>query len=289
MSMSTLGGSELWSGSETRNSGSGHSSSNSIPIIDLRYFSLTGSNNNDIICDNYTLTTSPITPHIHTPEEECALGPACWLWDYLRRSGACGYLLPLSGGADSASVATIVYVMCTLAVSAAKSGDIQVITDIYKLLQQDLPSIIHSPSYGYMGVSAPLPTPEELCGHILNTVYMSTQNSSQATTNRARLLSQAIGSYHHSFQFDTLVYAILDIFTTITGGRTVRYHSEGGTVTEDIALQNIQARLRMILAYTCAQLFPWVRGRKSFLLVLGSANVDESLRGYMVRYIVYSI
>ena len=45
---------------------------------------------------------------IHTPEEEIAKGPALWLWDYLRRSGARGFFLPLSGGADSASVAAIV-------------------------------------------------------------------------------------------------------------------------------------------------------------------------------------
>ena len=37
------------------------------------------------------------TMHYHTPEEEIAFGPACWLWDYLRRSGASGYFLPLSG------------------------------------------------------------------------------------------------------------------------------------------------------------------------------------------------
>ena len=29
----------------------------------------------------------PREPRFHTPEEEIALGPACWLWDYLRRSG----------------------------------------------------------------------------------------------------------------------------------------------------------------------------------------------------------
>jgi NAD+ synthase (glutamine-hydrolysing) len=32
-----------------------------------------------------------------------------WLWDHLRRSGARGFFLPLSGGADSAATATIVY------------------------------------------------------------------------------------------------------------------------------------------------------------------------------------
>tara|TARA_B100000795_G_scaffold179210_1_gene135643 strand:- start:586 stop:1188 length:603 start_codon:yes stop_codon:yes gene_type:complete len=56
--------------------------------------------------------TAPIQARIHTPEEEIGLGPSCWLWDYLRRSGAGGYFLPLSGGADSSSTAAIVGLMC---------------------------------------------------------------------------------------------------------------------------------------------------------------------------------
>lgn len=32
--------------------------------------------------------TQPVPVRLHTPEEECGMGPACWLWDYLRRSGA---------------------------------------------------------------------------------------------------------------------------------------------------------------------------------------------------------
>jgi NAD+ synthase (glutamine-hydrolysing) len=45
-----------------------------------------------------------------------------------------------------------------------------------------------------------------------------------------------------------------------------------------------QARLRMVLAYLFAQLMLWVRNRSGGLLVLGSANVDEALRGYMTKY-----
>lgn len=52
----------------------------------------------------------------HSPEEEIAYGPSCWLWDYLRRSGASGFLLPISGGADSSAVAAIVGCMCQLVV-----------------------------------------------------------------------------------------------------------------------------------------------------------------------------
>jgi NAD+ synthase (glutamine-hydrolysing) len=36
-----------------------------------------------------------------------------------------------------------------------------------------------------------------------------------------------------------------------------------------------------VLSSLLAQLLPWTRGRSGFLLVLGSANVDEALRGYM--------
>ena len=67
-------------------------------------------------------------------------------------------------------------------------------------------------------------------------------------------------------------------------GRTPRFLSRGGALAEDLALQNIQARLRMVLSYLLAQLLPWVRGRDGFLLVLGSANVDEGLRGYLTKY-----
>lgn len=40
----------------------------------------------------------------------------------------------------------------------------------------------------------------------------------------------------------------------------------------------------MVLAYLFAQLLPWARGRSGGLLVLGSANVDEALRGYFTKY-----
>ena len=49
--------------------------------------------------DGLCVPTSPvIPPQICRPEEEIGFGPACWLWDYLRRSGCNGFFLPLSGG-----------------------------------------------------------------------------------------------------------------------------------------------------------------------------------------------
>lgn len=58
-----------------------------------------------IILDEYLCTDNPhLTANQPVPlkavaaEEEISLGPACWLWDYLRRSGMSGFFLPLSGG-----------------------------------------------------------------------------------------------------------------------------------------------------------------------------------------------
>lgn len=52
--------------------------------------------------------TLPVSLRIHKPEEEIALSAGCWLWDYLRRSGAAGFLIPLSGGLDSCSTFYII-------------------------------------------------------------------------------------------------------------------------------------------------------------------------------------
>ncbi|CAG8545020.1 15878_t:CDS:2 [Acaulospora colombiana] len=77
--------------------------------------------------------TKPVQESYHTPEQEIALGPACWLWDYLRRSKTSGYFLPLSGGIDSCATATIVYSMCRLVVEAASNQDVQVIEDARRI------------------------------------------------------------------------------------------------------------------------------------------------------------
>lgn len=82
---------------------------------------------------------------------------------------------------------------------------------------------------------------------------------------------------------DRAVGAVLEIFSTVTGFFP-KFACKGGCPRQNLALQNIQARLRMVLSYLFAQLMQWARGRPGGLLVLGSANVDEALRGYMTKY-----
>ncbi|TFK71373.1 glutamine-dependent NAD(+) synthetase with GAT domain-containing protein [Pluteus cervinus] len=207
----------------------------------------------------------------HTPEEEIALGPACWLWDYLRRSRTQGYFVPLSGGIDSCATAVIVFSMCRLVAEAARRGDPQVISDARRMVGEP-------PDSDYVPTDA-----REFCNRVFHTCYMGTENSSSETRRRAKQLADAIGSYHVDLNMDTVVTSVRNLFTLVTGARP-RFRSQGGSAAENLALQNIQARLRMVISYMFAQLMPWVRGKSGGLLVLGSANVDESLRGYLTKY-----
>ena len=210
----------------------------------------------------------PIEVHYHEPEEEIALGPACWLWDYLRRSGASGYFLPLSGGADSSAVATIVGSMCQIVVAKLRGGDAAMLADVRKVVGDD----------SFEPKSA-----EELASRIFFTCYMATENSSAETRARASALAEEIGASHSNINIDGMVAAMIKMFTRF-GSKAPKYKVHGGSETENLALQNIQARLRMVSAYLLAQLTPWVRGHSGFLLVLGTSNVDEALRGYMTKY-----
>uniref|UniRef100_A0A8B9TVQ9 Glutamine-dependent NAD(+) synthetase n=1 Tax=Anas platyrhynchos TaxID=8839 RepID=A0A8B9TVQ9_ANAPL len=210
----------------------------------------------------------PIQWRHHSPEEEICLGPACWLWDYLRRSKQAGFLLPLSGGIDSSATACIVYSMCHQVCLAVKNGNAEVLADTRK--------IVHDETY--------VPEdPREFCKRIFTTCYMASENSSQDTCNRAKLLAEQIGSYHINLNIDAAVKAIVGIFSMVTG-RTPCFSVYGGSSRENLALQNVQARVRMVLSYLFAQLTLWTRGMPGGLLVLGSANVDESLRGYLTKY-----
>ncbi|RAL60260.1 hypothetical protein DID88_000040 [Monilinia fructigena] len=180
--------------------------------------------------------TKEISIGYHVPEEEIALGPACFLWDYLRRSRQAGYFVPLS--------------------AVEKGDNPQVVEDLLRIVGEEEDSTWR-PSNS-----------QDIANRIFHTAYMGSKNSSAETRGRAKDLGEKIGSYHLNFDIDNVVSAVTTLFTTVTS-YTPKYKM-----------------LRMVLAYLFAQLLPTVRGRTKpgSLLVLGSANVDESLRGYFTKY-----
>ena len=89
--------------------------------------------------------------------------------------------MPLSGGLDSASTATIVYSMCSLVVASIRNGNEKALSDIRTIVADKT----YTPK-----------DPRELCGRVFVTVYMGTENSSVETRSRAALLASQIGSHH---------------------------------------------------------------------------------------------
>lgn len=213
-------------------------------------------------------SVQPIQIRFHTPEEEISLGPACWLWDYLRRSSQAGFFLPLSGGIDSSATACVVYSMCRQVCFAVSHGNEQVLADARRMVSD----------HGYVPKD-----PRDFCRCVFTTCYMASENSSQDTCRRAKELAEQIGSHHINLNIDSAVKAVITIFNLVTG-KSPQFTVHGGCSRENLALQNLQARIRMVLAYLFAQLSLWTSGKPGGLLVLGSANVDESLRGYMTKY-----
>ncbi|KAK0117771.1 glutamine-dependent NAD(+) synthetase [Cadophora gregata] len=229
--------------------------------------------------DEIDLSLHPTTPRAVTyllPEQEIAFGPACYLWDYLRRSNQAGFFLPLSGGIDSCATAVIVHSMTRLVLQSIRSGNRQVIADLRRIAGEELDS------------NWVPKTTQEIANRIFCTAYMGMEKmSSSETRSRAESLAAEIGAHHISFNLDPVYEAQVKLLAENTG-TDPKFKTSGGTKVENLVLQNIQARLRMVNAYALAQLLPQSRGRRAgasgSLLVLGSANVDESLRGYLTKY-----
>ena len=118
--------------------------------------------------------TQVVEPFYHPEDEEIGLGPALWLWDYLRKSGAGGFYIPLSGGLDSCSCALIVYTMCK---KLSKNLD-HVKADLIRII----------------GNEEGLEDPNEICKRILYTCYLGTTNSTESSRLRAQNLAKAINS-----------------------------------------------------------------------------------------------
>jgi NAD+ synthase (glutamine-hydrolysing) len=274
-------------------------------------------------------SSPPIAPRYHTPVEEIAFGPACWLWDYLRRSGAAGFVLPLSGGADSAAVGAIVAAMARLVCEAVDGGDAGVEADARRV--------------GGYGADEPLGGPAGLASRLLLTVYLSSASASSPESRaRAAALASDVGSTHVEVAIDGVVAAALGAMTegltaaaAARGGSSgggdasasqpppppsippPRCRADGGSPTEALALQNLQARSRMVLTFLLAQLGPWALAQaagggggvrvngssanppststpppltgaaanaRGFRLVLSASNVDEALWGYLTKY-----
>lgn len=128
---------------------------------------------------------------------------------------------------------------------------------------------------------------------------MGTENSGNVTRTRAIRIANQIGTFHMDCKVDDIIRGVdstyrktaeiierLDVVGGMPKDKSPGFKNEKRMCwMEDLAKQNIQARSRMVYSYKLAQMLatPAVRD-KGFLLVLGSANVDEAIYGYYTKY-----
>ena len=179
-------------------------------------------------------------------EEEFTRAVTLGLFDYLRKSRSQGFVVSLSGGADSAAVSCLVAQAIRFA--AAELG--------WDGLKNKLTFL--------RGIET-TPTADALIPRLLTCVYQASSNSSSTTRHAARQVARVLGATFHEFNISVLV----DEYTKMVEeglGRKLSWK------TDDLALQNIQARVRSPGVWMVANL--------QNALLLATSNRSEAAVGY---------
>lgn len=232
--------------------------------------------------------------------EEMALAIARYTWDYLTRGGVFGgFFLPLSGGVDSSSTACFIYYMCHKIVEFVheKRTD-QTTEDLRTLILTRLskailawrlnPDLKHPtpPSSDDLSSEAKkltflrqcdeLSSPDKLMNVILHTCNMPTLNNTALIKGYAQTLANGLGSYHLVAPIQEPFVAMKKMSGEIelpskreAGSAPIpmdipRYKLTSGDWMENLAIQNIQARLRMLTAFYLSQTLPLHRYNERF-------------------------
>lgn len=175
-------------------------------------------------------------------EEEFTRAVALGLFDYLRKSKMKGFVLNLSGGADSAACASLVYLMVKLSIEA--------------LGEKAFLSKIGRPDVKTKGLMQAL----------LYCLYQRTENNSQVTLDAAESLAKALGASFMNVKIDAIVKAYEDLMKPALNHQL-------DWQQDDVALQNIQARVRSPGV--------WLLANYRQALLLCASNRSEAALGYM--------
>lgn len=182
----------------------------------------------------------------HVKEEEFTRAVSLALFDYLRKSHSEGFVVSLSGGADSAAVAVLVHTM--VALGQAELGA--------RGLAAKVPYL---PELAQMDAAAPW------VHRLLACAYQATANSGDVTRQAARQVAEAVGAEFMTFDVDALVHGYVDMVAKALG-RPITWQ------TDDFALQNIQARTRAPGI--------WMVANIRNALLLATSNRSEAAVGY---------
>jgi NAD+ synthase (glutamine-hydrolysing) len=182
----------------------------------------------------------------HRKEEEFYRAMTVGLFDYLRKSRSHGFIVSLSGGADSTAVS------CLVALAVERGLD-----EIGRARFVD--------KLAYIPGIAACDDARAFVRRLLACVYQSTRNSGDVTRNAARTVADRIGAEYFEFDVDALVQGYVATVSKALG-REISWK------TDDVALQNIQARVRSPGI--------WMLANIRNALLLATSNRSEAAVGY---------
>ena len=223
------------------------------------------------------------------PDEYLELNQAMslGLFDYLRKARSRGFVLSLSGGADSCFCAVGVAEMVRLGVQELGVDEFKrrsgCFPDTATVVQQEgaggkSAQVVASPAAGNeesgmrneeLSVSGehaiPYSAQQQLVQHLLTCAYQGTVNSSDDTFNSAKELADSIGARFHHWEIDNEVTGYVGKIQGALG-------RELSWKTDDLALQNIQARVRAPAI--------WMLANVQNCLLITTSNRSEASVGY---------
>lgn len=179
-------------------------------------------------------------------EEEFTRAIALALFDYLRKSRTRGFVVSLSGGADSSAVLSLLALMPRLAI-------------------QELGWEGFAARLAYIPELARTTDARALIAQLVTSVYQSTRNSGTVTRTAARTLAEALGARHLELDVDPMVQEYVTRVERALG-------LELNWQSHDLALQNIQARVRAPSV--------WLLANVLGALLLSTSNRSEAAVGY---------
>ncbi len=184
------------------------------------------------------------SPDIHFEEFSRAVPLA--LFDYMRKSRSHGFVVSLSGGADSSSIVTLIRMLVEWGVA-------------------ELGLLEFKQKLGYFHRLEKAPSIAVIMQEMLTTVYQASANSGSVTREAARAVAGEMGARHLEFDVSPLISGYLDMVSRALG-RDLSW------AQDDIALQNIQARVRSPGV--------WMLANVAGALLLSTSNRSEAAVGY---------
>ncbi|MHA7129114.1 NAD(+) synthase [Algoriphagus namhaensis] len=199
----------------------------------------------DVVMTTFELKNEVQLVHpVQSKEEEFAQASSLALLDYMRKSKSKGFVLSLSGGADSSTCAVLV-------------------AEMVKRASDELGFDAFKKKAGLDHLQAT--SPNELLSKVLFTAYQGTKNSSEDTFGSAKELAESLGATFYDWQIDDVVESYRSKIERAIG-RPLTWEQD------DITLQNIQARSRSPII--------WMLSNLNNALLMATSNRSEGDVGY---------